>query len=463
MQTRSSRWMAVVSACVAMGASNLALGGGITLPTRGVRPTARAGAFVAGADDLHALWFNPAGLVAAPPSKKKLSFLFDVGYVDQSVDYTRIDSGNNRLPTVQDQAPGNPIPTLAIGYRVSDRLALAAGIFAPYASAQKYAADGPARYSIIDTTETVPLIFEAAVGYRVSDRLRIGAGLQNMVFQIASTVVFSGCPQEVTCAPEDREFDSLNKISQLSLFVPSGVIGAQLDLGPKATVGASFQFPFVITGSGELQSALPSSGFYDGATLVGDRADLSLTLAPILRAGIEFRPSPLARIEIAGRIEFWSVHDKYTIEPRNVRIENAPGLGTYEFSTVEVIRNFKNSFAVAVGGEVKPGAKSPLTVLAGYAYETSAVQDEYLSVLTVDANKHLFSGGLGYRVGGWQAHATIAIARLSDRTVTPEVGRAPQLTPLRTPDDVEPVTTYVNWGDYKSSWIVAGVGASTQF
>jgi len=460
---RSRKLILVLGFMLGMGET--ALAGGLMLPTRGVRPTARAGAFVAGADDLGALWFNPAGLVAPPPPnpkhKSKKSFLLDVSYVDQSSTYRRIDSGNNVQEPVSDSAYGRPIPTLAVGYRLSDKLSVAAGVLAPYAAVQSYPEDGPQRYSLIDSSETALVILEAAVGYRVSKRLRIGAGVQNMISELATTVVFSGCPQEVTCAPEDPEFDSLNKFSQLDLFAPSGVVGAQYDLSKGATAGVSFQFPFSISGTGDFQSRLPDSGFYDGATLVGDRGDLSLTLPPILRAGLELHPSQRLRVELAGSIEFWSVHDKITIDPRDVRIENAPGLGTYEFSTINIDRDFQNSYAIALGGELALSRK--LTLLGGYSFESSAVRKRTLSVLTIDGNKHLLSGGIDVGVGGWRVNATVAYVSVADRSVSPEDGRARQLTPLRDPQDVQAVHALVNWGDYSASWFVAGLGIRTGF
>ena len=38
---------------------------GLWFSDRGVRPMGRAGAFVAGVDDLHGIWFNPAGIADA--------------------------------------------------------------------------------------------------------------------------------------------------------------------------------------------------------------------------------------------------------------------------------------------------------------------------------------------------------------------------------------------------------------
>ena len=54
--------LTLVAALAAVLVPSVATAGGMYLSTRGVRPTGRAGAFVAGADDASALWFNPAGL-----------------------------------------------------------------------------------------------------------------------------------------------------------------------------------------------------------------------------------------------------------------------------------------------------------------------------------------------------------------------------------------------------------------
>ena len=350
-----------------------------------------------------------------------------------------------------------------LGYRVSDKLAIAAGLFAPYAALDKFPEDGPQRYSLIDASESAAVVLELAVAYKVTDRIRIGVGIQNMIFQAVSTVVFSACPQEVTCAPEDPEFDSVNKLQQLDLFIPSAVVGVQVDLSNKATVGLSFQLPFSISANGELQSRLPTSGFYDGAVLVGNRADMSFTLPPILRAGLELRPSATARIEVSGSVEFWSVHDKLIVEPRGVRIENVPGLGTYEFSTIEIVRDFRNSFSISVGGELRLSPSSGLTLLGGYAFETSAVGKRTLSVFTIDGNKHLFSGGIARKFGSWQANVTLAYVKVASRSVSADEGMAEQLSPLRDPEGVESVDTYVNWGDYSSAYLIAGAGVTTQF
>ncbi len=452
---------AALIALVAQAAA--ARAGGLQLATRGVRPTARGGAFVAGADDLGAIWFNPAGLGVMAGGPGKRSFLVDVAYVSQSAEYTRIDSGFNVQEPVSSDAPGLPVPTLAVGLDLGDRMVLAFGLLAPYAGLGRYPEDGSQRYSLIDMSESLLVIAEAAIAYRVSDRLRVGAGLQNMVFQLSSTMIFSGCPGQTVCAPEDPEWDALGKVTQLDAFNPSGVVGIQYDLSSSLRAGLAFQLPFFVAGKGKFETVLPPSGFYDGATVVGDRADVSFTLPPILRAGLE-AGSKRWRAELAGTIEFWSMHDELAIEPVDVRIENAPGVGTYEIGPLSIPRNYKNSYSVHLGLEGQPMASTPLRLLAGWSFETAAAPEEYLSVLTVDGSKHLLAAGLGWTAGRWSVDAVFGMGLVADRHVDPTVGVSPQLTPVRDdPNDPEPLRTYVNWGDYSSSWLIAGAGVTAGF
>jgi long-chain fatty acid transport protein len=433
--------------------------GGLQLSSRGVRPTARGGAFVAGADGLGAFGFNPAGLAALARDAHRRSLLVDFGYVSQSVRYRRIDSGLNQREPVENQAPGLPIPTLGVSFDLGERAVLAVGVYAPYAALGKYPDEGPQRYSIVDLSESLMAITEVAVGYWLTDTVRVGAGLQNMGFFMASSIVFSGCPGQTVCAPEDPEFDAMGKVTQLSVFNPSGVVGAQVDLGQKIRLGASFQLPFFVSGKGSFETRLPPSGFFDGAEVVGDRADVSFTWPAALRMGVEAQPVDRLKVELAGSIEFWSLHDEFLIEPKDVRIENAPGVGTYEVGPMRIPRNFQNSYAVHLGVEGQPTASLPLSVLAGYSFETAAAPDPYLSVMTVDGSRHLIAGGVGYRLGEWNIHASAGVVAMSDRRVSPDEGVAPQINPIR-PNDPE---VYVNWGEYSSSWFLAGAGVSRGF
>lgn len=130
------------------------------MPVRGVRTVERAGALIAGSDDADSLWLDPTGL-AHLAGDGRTELLFDVAYVAQDVDHTRIDGGGNRLAAVSNQQSGSPDSTATTTARSVTRQ-----------SASR------ARPSSIYMT------FGAA--YRVTDRLRIGATVTDVVSRVVA-------------------------------------------------------------------------------------------------------------------------------------------------------------------------------------------------------------------------------------------------------------------------------------
>src|SRR4051812_21190126 len=136
-----------------------AFAGGLYTTDRGVRPLARGGAFVAGADDLGAIWYNPAGLADAGTR-----ILIDASWLNFSSEHTRSSNVTTAggtvqtidFPQVKGSTPFLPIPTLAGSYNFGKekQFTAAFGIFAPYTAITSYplTLDGkpaPSRYSLI--------------------------------------------------------------------------------------------------------------------------------------------------------------------------------------------------------------------------------------------------------------------------------------------------------------------------
>src|SRR5687767_3847057 len=115
---RNTQTGAALVLAISLGSSN-AGAGGLYFSDRGVRPMGRAGAFVAGADDLGAVWYNPAGLADA-----KTGLLTDFAVLRFSADFTRelriVDADDTvryvKSPTVSGTSPIIPFPTIAGSY-----------------------------------------------------------------------------------------------------------------------------------------------------------------------------------------------------------------------------------------------------------------------------------------------------------------------------------------------------------
>lgn len=382
------RWLAL---CLL--AASPAWAGGMFLPARGARALGRAGSFVAGADDVSAFYYNPAGLADIARG----SVLLDAGLVFQRVHYDRIDSGGVAQPGIDNDNALLPIPLLGLSYRpqaFKERLTLAGGLFAPYTGIPRYSESGPQRYSLVSLDGTAGVVFELAVGWRVTPNFFLGAGFQSMFFLVSNTTVLSSCSQ-VNCAPEDPNFDSPTQNKVTAPFVPSGNFGAIVAY-PTWRLGLSVQLPYWVNATGTVHSRLPPDPQFDGAVIVGDRLDVSFTLPAAIRAGVELRPLPALRVELGGDYETWQMHDRINFTPVGVYLNHVAGIGRYDLRPMFIDRRFQGVWAVHVGGEY---ALLPdrLTLRAGYLFESSAVPDETLSVFTPDGDKHLMTLGASVR------------------------------------------------------------------
>src|SRR4051812_19545961 len=147
--------IALVAAMLAGGDAHAA---GLYFSERGVRPMGRAGAYVAGADDLGAIWYNPAGLADA-----KTSLLADFSWLRFTSEYTRtlkiVDADNTVRYVSNDPVNGSspiiPLPTLAGSYNFGEKkeFTFAAAAYAPYAAIVTYPdtvnnRPSPARYAL---------------------------------------------------------------------------------------------------------------------------------------------------------------------------------------------------------------------------------------------------------------------------------------------------------------------------
>jgi hypothetical protein len=102
-----STWPSVVATACLILAPTLAQAAGIVLAPRGVRPLARGGAFVAGANDVNALTYNPAGL-----SGTGNTLLLDAAMPIHRSKYKRtVAGGDGGYDAVVGRELGVPSPT----------------------------------------------------------------------------------------------------------------------------------------------------------------------------------------------------------------------------------------------------------------------------------------------------------------------------------------------------------------
>lgn len=482
MSLRARTLVALGCTSLLLAASRPAAAAGLYFADRGVRPLARAGAFVAGADDLGAMVYNPAGLYDAGGQ-----FLLDAGVMFFSSEYTRraivyqqdpttgkdLNRFEQKFAPVEGSGAPIPIPTLGVSFQPRKWVVLALGAWAPYAALTTYpetittngrTQGAPQRYSLISLDGSALAIVGGWAAFAPSKKWRIGLGLEVMTGTFQSSVNFGACvPDKFFCAPEQREWDVLSQIKVGPIVAPSGNGGVTFIPSPKLRVGASVQLPFYVRAGGKIATRMPSTPVFDKASQVGDQVDVAFDLPWQLRAGVEVRPTDDLRLELGVGYDGWHMHDAITVHPKGVALQDVAGFPkSYIVPDVSVRRNFQDSWSIRLGGEYGLDAlKERWHLRGGLSYESSAVPADSLTVLTIDGPKVTLGLGAGVQIGKLRVDLTYAHVFLVPTDVDPATAQIQQQNPVLANPPKHP--DIINGGRYAASANIVGLGLAYTF
>jgi long-chain fatty acid transport protein len=161
--------------------------------------------------------------------------------------------------------------------------------------------------------------------------------------------------------------------------------------------------------------------------------------------------------------EFWSVHQSIDVTPKNILLYNITGFPSpFGVTTISLPRGGQDSNSLRFGAEYGFDVGSyRLQARAGVAYETSGIQQAYVSPLTIDSNKVSASIGGGLFIGKhWRFDGVLSHVFASDVTVSPQEAAVPRVSPVK--GNPTPLG-WVNGGSYSARADVVGVGLAYLF
>ncbi len=456
-------------------------GSGFYYAERGVRPLGRGGAFVAGANDIGAIWYNPAGLADAGSS-----FLFDMAWLNFSNRYTRktqvTDAGGTvrrfDFPQVEGTTPVLPIPTIGGSYNFGDQQQYtgAVGALAPYVAVTSYPATingqpSPSRYSLLSLDGSALVILGGFFAYKPVEWFRVGAGLQLLTGSFQSTVVFNANPADrLIGAPEDPTWDTTSELKVGPIFAPSGNAGMTFVPHKKVAIGIIAQAPFSVNSPATIKTRLPVAAPFDKAYQDGVNARVRFKLPPTLGAGVEVRHAFNAetnlKVEATYAREFWSLHETIEIRSEDVKLIGITGFPSpFGVAPITIPRNFVDANTFALGGELGYKlSKYDVVGRLGLNYSETAVPPDYVSPLgAVDTDKiTLAIGGSIFLMEKNKLRLDFVYARVvsADVVVPPDTAKVPRVNPVKgNPTRTEAV----NGGLYEISANVFGLGMNYKF
>lgn len=453
-------WKRIVAstlvALAALAVAPRALAGGFFLTDRGVRPLGRGGAFIAGADDPSALWYNPAGIAFAGRQ-----LMVDASWNVLAADFTRVDSGGNVLPTVS--ASVTPIPVAGIAYTENfglRELTVGLGVFAPNALLLSWPEQitvmggiqpAPQRYSLLTLNGSfvAPIVLGAA--WRPIPQLSIGITGELLVAAFHARSTLSACDGVICTQPENPEYASVSEVALDGAVARTASLGVIWEPAREVRIGASVHLPYAIAGDATIRVRLPSAPAFDGAIVDGDKAHVGLDFPWSFKAGVELRAIEHLRVEAALVWETWSVQRNLVIDPHDVYLRNVLAAGDYQVGPIIVPRHMVDTFSARLGAEYDV---SPVQIRAGLSYENGAFSNAYLTPLTLDSDKVVFSLGAGVEVTrGLFIDAIVGQVFLFRREVTNSA--VPQSNPIR---PAVSSSVHVGNGTYAMDDWVLGLG-----
>lgn len=451
---------------LAAGLSRETSAGGLFLAPRAVRPLARGGAFVAGADDVNSLSYNPAGIAEADNS-----VLFDIGLPIHSSTYTRSVHGNGgSLASVEGTGFGIPSPSIGAVHDLGlvEGLRFGLGAFFDYPMLQNWPSnlgDGspaPQRYAIENFKGSGFGKLALGAAYSIGDLITVGANFQLLMGRFAAQMTVSACDGVICTQPENTDYDATMQMVINGFAIPGAHVGVIVKPFSFLRIGLAWETGYHLDNSADLSMRMPTAPMFSNATVFPETptATVRMTIPMQLRAGIELRPSQWARVELAFDWEKWSDHDRIDLIPDGVGMNDVLMLGRYEMQAMTIDRSFHDTWSVRAGTEYAPpiGSDRPLTLRAGIAYEPSAIPDETLTAMTVDLDKLIIGAGAGYALGRYQLELMYAYVWMRSRTITGN--QSLQMNPTR---PAWARLTAVGNGEYSSRAHIVGAGISYRF
>lgn len=432
-------WLALVSSAFA---------GGYYYADSGIVANGRGCAFVAGADNQFAQYYNPAGIIRVTRPTLNVG----ASGVMQSVTFDRTDADGNAIGTAKNEGGMFAVPEMGFVTPIGKDFSFAFGFTSGFSPAYEFPEDSVARYTIIDTT-----IWNFQIGptvaWRPIPQLTVAVGPQWQVMRVEEHL------KVTTSGQDDPKGDVSVDANVWDKFTPSANFGVLVEPIKEISIGVMVQPPQKYHGKGDGELDFTGNGLenvLDQKVYTDDDIALELALPLFLRTGVAVRPMPELEIEVGFFYEGWRRLQDITVSDIDVTVTGGNGLINQEVEDeIALPAGFRDTWSVRLGGEYQ--VNDILELRAGGFYESGSLKPNGVSVALVDTNK--FMAGIG-----------TSIHLIDDHLVLDAYGSAVKYQNLNIRDStVTQINVYggdeavVGNGDIRSLGLATGLAARWQF
>jgi long-chain fatty acid transport protein len=356
----------------------LSFGSGFALYEAGARSSALANAVVARADDLSAIFYNPAGLTQLPG-------LQVMGGLTAYFPRTEIVTHAGPVATRNlMETNGFISPHFFASYQVSNRVCLGLGIFSPFGLGTKFASGWAGNVSNIQTSIQT-LTINPTIALKATDYLSFGAGLDIMYFSLDMQRVL---PLPVI-GPQEVGING----HTWGLGFNLGLLFKPLDY---LSVGISYR--------SQVKQKLDGASYFHPVNGLDAAVSGSVILPDMIFSGIMLRPFKPLSVEAGLTWTHWGLFKRI-----DFKFDNPLGVLSDQ-------KDWHDTWRAQLGVEYK--LREWLDLRAGYAFENEPMPNQYVDYLVpTTGHRHNISFGTGFHWRAWTLDLAYMFVVLPDKTV----------------------------------------------
>jgi long-chain fatty acid transport protein len=400
--------------------TTVSFGAGFQVPEQGAAAVGMGMAFTGKADDLSAIYYNPAGLTQL----KGTHLYLGVSGISPKATYTR--TGFAGEDTKNDLIP---VPLFAISTDLGGKLnnvVLAFAVNVPFGLRDKYDALGAQRY--MSTNISLQDIYIGPyVGWQVTPKVSIGGGVQYVysTAEIESKVNYGGAIYQMMlqrnpamanpALNENPDYDGIMEIKNISASNIAGNIGILVKPTDKLNIGLSWRSGVKVGLEGDATLTIPATVTQlTGFQTLKTKANTDVSLAQVVGIGFAYRP--IEKLTITSDLNWinWKAFKNYDIDFKD---------NTAYLPDKPQPRDWKDTIAIRLGMEYWLAER--YAVRAGYAFDQNPIPDKSLGPELPTGDTHYVTLGFGYKWNKLTLDVAYAHLFIKDRTVTSSI-RSPQ-------------------------------------
>jgi long-chain fatty acid transport protein len=472
-----NRTLSTAALSVALTASAV-LGAGFQIPEQGVGAMGAGMGSVGLANDLSAVYQNPAGLTQLNGMNAYVSLVTimpKATYTRQSVNpLTGAQAVAGPEDAVDDPIP---VPAFTISRSINDGLTVAFAVMAPFGLSSEYADSGVQRYMTTNISLTTAYI-GPYVGWQATPELSIGAGLQYVygsaelgqhanyggaLLQMAatSTALAAGLAEavggDIRAANENPALDGIVDITDATASAIAFNVGVLYKINDQAQVGATFRKGVDLEVDGDVSLTVPalvtqlSGGLMQSLETSGGT---TISLPDIYGVGVAY--SPTEELVLTSEINYiaWSGYEDIDFD---FAANDDNQMVAQYFPDSANPRYWDDSIAFRIGAQYQ--LQEQHTLRCGYLYDQSPIPDKSHGPELPTNDRNGVTLGYGIDLGQFTVDLALAHLFISDRTV--ELADTIRGKDAATGQIDNP--SALPLGDYEGSANIAGLGVSFSF